>query len=85
MNKRMAKTANEFDNLATYVLGDEVVAAMTKARISRSRIIEAAALEAFTDNLQGQEIEQIRHELYFIRKHGLFFFAYLDNIDGTTR
>lgn len=75
----LAKTTDQFDKLAIYVLGDEIVAAMTQARFSRSRILDAAVLKAFTDNLQGPEIEQMRRELCFIQEHGLFFFAHLNN------
>ena len=73
----LAKTPEELDELMAYSLGEDVVKAMVSARISRGKILESAALEAFTDDLEvGPEIEQMRHELIFLREHGMFFFAY---------
>lgn len=80
---KLAKTSNELDRLMAYSLGEDVVTAMLNGRIGRVRTLESAALKAFTGDLEGPEVEQMRCELIFLRDHGLFFFAYLDNLRTT--
>lgn len=75
-NVEMAKTPEDLDRLMGHSLGHDVVEAMRNANISQGRILESAAIEAFIDSREGPEVEQMRHELYFLREHGQFFFAY---------